>query len=151
MCDTCCSIGDVVRGRVIRGVRQTMRALLFTVGSQGDVQPFVALAYRLRACGHDAALAAPAMYGGLAAAYDVPFVPLELDMSQVGAELAGWHGLRHVLRFCRSMGRRTAAVLPGATKAAGLGADIVVHHPVLPIGQPLAEVLGLPALGAPPL
>jgi sterol 3beta-glucosyltransferase len=128
-----------------------MRALLFTVGSQGDVQPFVALACRLRAGGHDAVLAAPAMFGSLAAAYDVPFVPLDLDMSQVGAELAGWHGLRHVLRFCRSMGRRAAVVLPGATKAAGLGADVVVHHPVLPIGQHLAEMLGVPAVVAPPL
>jgi len=29
-----------------------MKALLLTVGSQGDVQPFVALAVRLRAGGH---------------------------------------------------------------------------------------------------
>ena len=38
-----------------------MRALLLTVGSQGDVQPFVALASRLRADGHDVVLAAPAL------------------------------------------------------------------------------------------
>jgi len=43
-----------------------MRALLLTVGSQGDVQPFLALASRLRAGGHEAVLAAPALYGGLA-------------------------------------------------------------------------------------
>ena len=106
------------------------RALLLTVGSQGDVQPFVALARRLRAEGHEAVLAAPAMFGGLAAAYDVPFVPLDLDMSQVaslsfgagphyclGAFLAGPQGevlfLRLLRRFpdcgrpaSRSTGRR---------------------------------------------
>ncbi|HET9975718.1 MAG TPA: nucleotide disphospho-sugar-binding domain-containing protein [Streptosporangiaceae bacterium] len=54
-------------------------------------------------------LAAPAMFSGLASAYDVPFVPLELDMSQVGESVAGHHGLRHVVRFCRAMGRRAAA------------------------------------------
>ena len=90
-----------------------MKALLLTVGSQGDVQPFIALALRLQASGHDAVLAAPAGYSGLAAAYDVPFVPLDLDMSQVGSAVAGSYGLRHMVRFCRAMGRRAAALLPG--------------------------------------
>jgi sterol 3beta-glucosyltransferase len=153
-----------------------MRALLLTVGSRGDVQPFVALGSRLRAEGHDAVLAAPAMFGDMAAAYSVPFVPLDLDMSEVGAVLAGRHGLRHLMTFCQSMGRRAAGVLPGATEAArlgaaglgaaglgaagpgaagpgaaSLGADVVVHHPVLPIGQHLAEYLGVPAVVAQPI
>jgi sterol 3beta-glucosyltransferase len=127
-----------------------MRALLLTVGSQGDVQPFVALAARLRADGHEAVLAAPALYGGLAAARDVPFVPLDLDLDRLGAALAGRHGLRHLLTFCRSLGRGTAALLPGATAAARHGADLVVHHPVLPLGQHLAEFLGVPAVVAQP-
>jgi len=125
-----------------------MRALLLTVGSQGDVQPFVALASRLRSDGHEAVLAAPALYRGLAAACDVPFVPLDLDLEQLGAALAGQHGLRHLLTFCRSLGRAAGALLPGATAAAQLGADVVVHHPVLPVGQHLAEFLGVPAVVA---
>jgi sterol 3beta-glucosyltransferase len=144
-----------------------MRALLLTVGSRGDVQPFVALGSRLRAEGHEPILAAPAMFGDLAAAYSVPFVPLDLDMSEVGAVLAGRHGLRHLMTFCQAMGRRAASVLPGATEAARLGAgagagaagrgtvgtgvDVVVHHPVLPIGQHLAEYLGVPAVVADPI
>ena len=127
-----------------------MKALLLTVGSQGDVQPFVALARRLRAGGHEAALAAPAAFGGLAAAYDVPFVPLDLDMSEVGAALAGKSGLRHMVSFGRSMGRRAHAALPGLSAAAEGGADIVVHHPVLPLGQHVAEMLGVPAVVAQP-
>lgn len=123
-----------------------MKALLLTVGSQGDVQPFVALAVRLRAGGHQAVLAAPAMFSGLASAYDVPFVPLELDMVQVGEAVAESHGLRHVVRFCRAMGRRAADALPALTTAADGGADLVVHHPVLPLGQHVAEVLGVPAV-----
>jgi sterol 3beta-glucosyltransferase len=122
-----------------------MKALLLTVGSQGDVQPFVALAVRLRAGGHEAVLAAPAVFSGLAGAYDVPFVPLELDMAQVGDAVAGRYGLRHVVRFCRAMGQRAAAVLPALETAAG-GADVVVHHPVLPLGQHVAEILSVPAV-----
>ena len=127
-----------------------MRALLLTVGSQGDVQPFVALASRLRSGGHEAVLAAPALYRGLAAPCDVPFVPLDLDLDRLGAALAGQHGLRHLLTFCRSLGRAAGALLPGATAAAQLGADVVVHHPVLPVGQHLAEFLGVPAVVAQP-
>jgi sterol 3beta-glucosyltransferase len=128
-----------------------MRALLLTVGSQGDVQPFVALANRLRSEGHDAVLAAPAVYQGLAATCDVPFVPLGLDMNEVGDAVAGKHGLKHVLAFTRAMGQRVKTVLPAVTAAARDGADVVVHHPVLPIGQHVAEMLGVPAVLAPPM
>ncbi len=123
-----------------------MKALLLTVGSQGDVQPFVALAVRLRAGGHEAVLAAPAAFSGLAGTYDVPFIPLELDMSQVGEAVADHYGLRHMLRFCQAAGRRSAAVLPTLQTAADGGADVVVHHPVLPLGQHVAELLGVPAV-----
>jgi sterol 3beta-glucosyltransferase len=128
-----------------------MRALLLTVGSQGDVQPFVALANRLRSEGHDAVLAAPAVYQGLAATCDVPFVPLGLDMNEVGRAVAGKHGLKHVFAFTRAMGQRASTVLPAVTAAARDGADVVVHHPVLPIGQHLAEMLGVPSVVAPPM
>ncbi|MDQ2813911.1 MAG: glycosyltransferase [Actinomycetota bacterium] len=124
---------------------------MLTVGSRGDVQPFVALAAGLRARGHEAVLAAPAVFGDLAAAHGVPFAPLDLDLSLVGAALDGRHGLSHLVRFCRTMGRGGAAVLPGAAAAASGGADVLVHHPVLPHGQHLAEMLGVPAVVAEPI
>jgi sterol 3beta-glucosyltransferase len=127
-----------------------MRALLLTVGSQGDVQPFVALAARLRAAGHEVTLAAPALYGSLAASWRVPFAPLDLDMTEVGDAVAGKSGLRHMLAFTRAMGRRAHAILP-AVAAACQEPDIVVHHPVLPLGQHLAEALEVPSVLAPPL
>jgi sterol 3beta-glucosyltransferase len=152
-----------------------MRALLLTVGSQGDVQPFVALASRLRDAGHDVVLAAPAIYQAVyqdtyqAVRQDtyqavrqnarqggyqdpaVPFVPLDLDMTAVGQAVHGKHGLRHVLAFTKAMGQRAGAILPQLTELAREGADVVVHHPVLPLGQHLAEKLGVPAVVAPPL
>jgi sterol 3beta-glucosyltransferase len=127
-----------------------MKALLVTTGSQGDVQPFAALAVRLRQEGHAARLAAPAAYASLAAGHGVPFVPLDLDMTQVGAAVAGRHGLRHMLAFCQAMGQRVAAFLPELAAAAN-GADVIVHHPVLPLGQHLAELRRVPAVVAQPL
>jgi len=127
-----------------------MRVLLFTVGSEGDVRPFVALAGRLRAEGHDPVLAAPALYQGLAAAVGVAFEPLDLDMTEVGRAVAGRHGLRHLLTFARAMGERAGGTLPAAVAAATARGpvDLVVHHPVVPIGQHLAELLGVPAVVA---
>jgi UDP:flavonoid glycosyltransferase YjiC (YdhE family) len=56
-----------------------VRVLLFTVGSEGDVQPFAALAGWLRAEGHDPVLAAPALYQGLATAASVVIWPFGVD------------------------------------------------------------------------
>jgi sterol 3beta-glucosyltransferase len=125
-----------------------MRALLVTVGSRGDVQPFVALAARMLADGHAPCLAAPAVYRDLAQAHDVPFLPLDLDMDAVGAAVAGKHGLRHVVAFARAMGTGARHILPALAMEE---ADVVVHHPVVPLGQHLAELLGVPAVVASPL
>jgi sterol 3beta-glucosyltransferase len=128
-----------------------MKALLVTVGSRGDVQPFVALAARLRAQGHEPYLAAPGVYRDLAQPYDVPFLPLPLDMDAVGAAVAGKHGLRHVLAFARAMGKQAKNVLPVLDQLTQTGADVVVHHPVLPLGQHVAELTSAPAVVASPL
>jgi sterol 3beta-glucosyltransferase len=127
-----------------------VRVLLFTVGSEGDVRPFAALAGRLRAEGHEPVLAAPALYQPLATAAGVAFEPLDLDMTEVGGAVAGRHGLRHLLTFAKAMGERAGGALPGATAAATARGpiDLVVHHPVVPIGQHLAELLGVPAVVA---
>lgn len=51
-----------------------------------------------------------------------------------------------------AMGRLVPHALPGVwAAAAGSGVDVVVHHPVLPLGQHLAENLGVPAVVALPL
>ncbi len=53
-----------------------MRITLFTIGTLGDTQPFVALAVRLRQDGHHVTLAARPDFAGLAAAYGIEFEPL---------------------------------------------------------------------------
>ncbi len=53
-----------------------MRITLFTFGSRGDTQPFVALAVRLMHEGHHVKLAAPPDFAGLAAEYGIDFALL---------------------------------------------------------------------------
>ncbi|WP_460369059.1 glycosyltransferase, partial [Actinocorallia lasiicapitis] len=119
-----------------------MKALLLTVGSQGDVQPFVALADRLRRSGHEVLLAAPDLFHGLAAAHEVPFAPLGLDMLKVSDAIEDSHGVRQWLRFARALGRIAPDALDAAHAAASGEFDVVVHHPLLPLGHHLAEYAG---------
>jgi UDP:flavonoid glycosyltransferase YjiC (YdhE family) len=53
-----------------------MRILLLTIGSYGDVHPFVGLAQRLRQRGHDASVATNPFFRRLVDAAGVPFHPL---------------------------------------------------------------------------
>lgn len=129
-----------------------MKVLLIGVGSQGDVRPLVALAARLRAEGHDALLAAPPLFRPLAIGCRVPFTALGLDMMHVGEAMAHSHGVWHFAALARTLGGLAEGVLAGAWDSVrDSGADVVVHHPVLPLGQHIAERLGIPALVAMPV
>lgn len=56
-----------------------MRIHLATLGSRGDVQPFLVLAAGLRARGHDVLVAAPRNFADLARSYDLPFTAFDAD------------------------------------------------------------------------
>jgi len=124
-----------------------MRVFLLAVGSQGDIRPLVSLANRLHREGHEAMLAAPPLFKPLAIAGRIPFAPLDVDMMSVGDAMASSHGVRHFAQLARTLGGLTETVLASAWAAASdSGADVVVHHPVLPMGQHIAERLGVPAV-----
>ncbi|MFI9452096.1 glycosyltransferase [Amycolatopsis sp. NPDC052450] len=53
-----------------------MRVALTTLGSRGDVQPFVTLGYELRSRGHDVRIAAPVDYADIVAEASLDHVPL---------------------------------------------------------------------------
>lgn len=60
--------------------KRSLRVLLATVGTRGDVQPMLALAGALRRAGHRPMLAAPAFAADEARAFDVPFAPVGIDV-----------------------------------------------------------------------
>jgi UDP:flavonoid glycosyltransferase YjiC (YdhE family) len=60
-----------------------MRIAVMTMGSRGDVQPFVALAVGLQRAGHDVFLAAPPNFSDLAAEYGLEFYPLGVDTKEL--------------------------------------------------------------------
>jgi sterol 3beta-glucosyltransferase len=66
-----------------------MKIIVATIGSRGDVQPYVNLCQGLKAAGHNVHLASNPTLSGLAETHGIPFVPVgrPVDMGAEGARL----------------------------------------------------------------
>ncbi|MDR7276012.1 glycosyltransferase [Catenuloplanes atrovinosus] len=136
-----------------------MKVLMLTLGTRGDVQPFIALAHHLRHRGHEALVAAPARFAALAAVHAVPFAvlddgPLRVLDDGSGVEDVAKGGIRGKAALMRRMPAMFGRVLDDCWQVAsageGAGADVVVHNGQVIAGQHVAEKLGVPAvLGLP--
>ncbi|GAA1227328.1 glycosyltransferase [Prauserella halophila] len=133
-----------------------MRVLLFTHGTRGDVQPFVALATGLLAAGHEPVLAAPAAFGPFVERHGVRFAALDDGPNRMLDEPGrlepvltgkGGNGRRvaTMLRVMREAKPAMARVLTDMASAADGGADLVVHQANSPAHH-IAEYLGVPAV-----
>lgn len=136
-----------------------MKALIMTLGTRGDVQPFVALASALDAAGHETVLCAPHRFADLVTGNGVTFAgvddgPMRQLDTPAGAGQAFGGGIRARLRLIREMPSMFEQVLADswhvAADGAGSGADVVIHNGQILSGQHVAEALGIPAvLGLP--
>ncbi len=66
-----------------------MKIIVATIGSRGDVQPYLNLCQGLKAAGHEVSLASNPTVGLLAESHGVPFIPVghPVDMGAEGARL----------------------------------------------------------------
>ncbi|GGS57543.1 glycosyltransferase [Actinokineospora fastidiosa] len=131
-----------------------MKALIMTLGTRGDVQPFVALARGLAEAGHDAVVAAPHRFADLVGGAGVAFAGIDdgplrlLDAGVLGEVASG--GLRARIALARRLPALFGQVLDDCWTVASQGADVVVHNGQVIAGQHVAERLGRPAvLGLP--
>ena len=84
-----------------------MKIVVATIGSRGDVQPYINLCQGLIGAGHDVRLASNPTLGMLAEAHDIPFVPVgpPVDMGAEGARLLEgsfdnmWIGMIRVMQL----------------------------------------------------
>ncbi|MBO0609272.1 glycosyltransferase [Myceligenerans salitolerans] len=133
-----------------------MKVLVMTLGTRGDVQPFVALAQGLRDAGHEPLLVAPHRFAGFAESHGVPFAGVDdgpmrlLDGDRAGELLEG--GIRSRLELMPRMAAMFTKVLEDSWKVArDAGADLVVHNGQIVAGQHVAEALRIPAVLALPI
>lgn len=125
-----------------------MRIALMTIGTQGDVQPFVALALGLKARGHDVVLGAPGDFERFVTSYGVPYQSLGGNIQ----------ALLNQTRFDKAMSSRALSNVPALLKqglelvdAAGRaswqmcqGADLIVLNMNTSFGIDFAEALKVP-------
>ncbi|SEG91722.1 sterol 3beta-glucosyltransferase [Nonomuraea solani] len=122
-----------------------MKPLLITVGSRGDVQPYLALAKGLLAAGHQPVVAAPRRFQPLAAAHGIDCVPLNDEMLDL-QDLAKGKGARAAMAAARSVKPLVRRVLDDEAELAHRDADVVLYHPKSLGGPYVAEKLGVPAI-----
>lgn len=137
-----------------------MKVLILTLGTRGDVQPFIALAQQLQKRGHEAVLGAPQRFADLAAGHGVAFAAVDdgplrvLDSGAAVGEVAAG-GVQARLALMRRMPAMFTRVLQDSWQIAstgpGAGADVIVHNGQLMSGQHVAEKLGVPAVLALPM
>ncbi|MBP8292011.1 MAG: glycosyltransferase family 1 protein [Caldilineaceae bacterium] len=131
-----------------------MNVLILTVGTRGDVQPYVALGQGLRAAGHRVVLVAPAQFAAFVAGNGLEFAALPaefLDLLQTGAGKAAVAGKGNPLKLMRMVEPMQRRMLDAAWQiASARPVDTVVYHPKGLGGYSIAEKLGAAAVLALP-
>jgi UDP:flavonoid glycosyltransferase YjiC (YdhE family) len=127
---------------------------MLTVGTRGDVLPYIALGCGLQAAGYQVRLATNGPYKEAIEAHGLEFRFLASDPQEVMRGARGKEFLgsgENVLRF----GRRMMSILKenlqrhfGEIEGACEGADAILHSPLAFPGWHVAEALGIPSLVA---
>jgi UDP:flavonoid glycosyltransferase YjiC (YdhE family) len=128
---------------------RSLRVVLATVGSRGDVQPMLALAKEFVARGHVPLIAAPSNFETWVTSLGFEFAPLARDVQVLITEnpemMTG-----NPVKMVREIGRHLREGLPlqaQQLKLACAKADAVVYGGMAIAAPTIAEHLQLPALG----
>ncbi len=124
-----------------------MKILIPTIGTRGDIQPYIALSIGLKAAGHTPTIASHPFLRDLVESYDISFAPIGPDID-IGLETAAirgkspnWiQGLMRVMKFSFSMleqahpdllalARDTDLIIVSHTSAGSIEADML-HIPM---------------------
>ncbi|WP_217275163.1 glycosyltransferase [Microbacterium hominis] len=133
------------------------RILVVTVGSRGDVQPYVALARGLQEAGHDVTLATCGRFAPFVAEHGVAFAPLSDDIlllldSDAGRatidEASGALGLiRSSIRLARQAGPINERLMADVWDVARTTRpELVIYHPKALAAPHVADKLGATAV-----
>ena len=135
-----------------------MRVAIHTLGTRGDVQPYIALALGLMQHGHAVQLAAPVQFAAFVQDRGIPLAPLPgefLDVMETPegkAAIAGGEGFGAGLKLLKHVRPMMRTLLDAEWAAVkGFGPDAIVYHPKSLAAPHLAEKLRVPSLLASPL
>lgn len=123
-----------------------MKIALLTLGTRGDVQPYIALGKALRARGHEVVLAGPDNFAEWVAGHGLRFHPLGIDMHALMQHplikrfMSGnWLVIVKLLREVAGPMFRRAL---DAVWEAARDAEVVVYHPKMAVAADVCEATG---------
>ena len=130
-----------------------MKILLLTVGTRGDVQPFVALGQGLKARGHEVTICAPVTFEPLITAHGLRYAYqndeiirfIDSDAGRQAMETAD--NLLTWIKLAIKMSRQIKPVyrrMLDEAWAAAPGSEAIIYHPKALGGYDIAEKLDIP-------
>ncbi len=135
-----------------------MRIAIETLGTRGDVQPYIALALGLIRRGHEVQIAGPVQFDAMVRQHGIVFAALPgdflalMDAPEGKAAIAGGHGFSagfKLLKHVRPLMRRLLDDEWAAVKA--FDPDVIIYHPKSIAAPHIAQALARPHMLASPL
>lgn len=133
----------------------TMKILLSSFGTRGDVQPYLALAVGLQRAGHQVTLSTSRTFSDWIHAYGVRTQPIRLSMQEVmqqpevQAVLRSKNLLRQILLLRKVMGQ--SSEMADVVWHAAQDADLIIQSPLGCGALEATAIRGIPAIMASPL
>ncbi|NLG10209.1 MAG: glycosyltransferase family 1 protein [Coriobacteriaceae bacterium] len=133
-----------------------MKVCFFTLGSRGDVQPYVALGSELTREGHEVEICTGESFRQLVESNGIDFTPTTSDLMAIAESPEGKAILEHPIKNLRSTLRYSKEVIYPAYRktleefyqAAG-DADVIVYHPKALGAVDIALKIGIPCVSMP--
>lgn len=135
-----------------------MRVAVFTLGTRGDVQPYVALADQMVKAGHSVVICTGKTFEKFIVEHGIEFAQVESDLmamlkTKEGQEVLN-DGMKHIFKTIKYLNE---VVKPAYRKTldqfweAAQGADVILYHPKAFGAVDMAMALGIPCISIPPV
>ncbi|HHP7243484.1 MAG TPA: glycosyltransferase [Elainellaceae cyanobacterium] len=137
-----------------------MKILILTVGSRGDVQPFIALGIGLNQAGHDVSICTSSSFKDFIIEHGLSYADMNDDFVELATgdagraamesanTLIGW--IKTAIELNQRLKPLQRRMLRDEWDAAH-GIDVIVYHPKAMGGTHIAEKLGIPEFAAVPV
>jgi sterol 3beta-glucosyltransferase len=123
-------------------MEEAMKTCILTIGTRGDIQPYIALGLGLRDAGHRVTIATLAEFKSLMDSYGLKHEPLRGDF--LTAARANNGNSLHLIRQYVQMARDTIS----DEWSSAQGAEVFIYNPAAMGAFDIAEKLGVPAFAA---
>ncbi|MBX4148202.1 glycosyltransferase [Paenibacillus lautus] len=132
-----------------------MKIKLLTIGTRGDVQPFIALARGLQNNGHDVVICTSQDFEGFVRGHGVGFAPIQANIMKLAQSAEGKRMLgSNPFEIMKQMKKLIYPMMQQMLDdlwTASQDADCLIYHPKAFAGYDIAQKLNIPVFAAHPI